>query len=272
VLDAFVRTDPIIFGDGRLNILELIDKKNAARVGSPLLNARRLDKTTISQNLRRSGVSLTSIPSFGQRVVLAEKKSVNLGSELINQRDDLPQSIATAAVSACRATNLVSAGIDLIYDIATDSVFILELNSRAHIHAHSFPTKGKGSGNHVADGIIDFYFPESASYRRFPEMNFAFDSVQAALATSSIGSITLQKIPRRSVWKRLVLRADAAEMEHLLKIISSVCMSFGILELSQNVYSVNLFFSTLGFAKLRDLRSRSRLPVFPTEIDEKILC
>ena len=157
VAAAFVKMGIFVVGNGKDSIATLIAAKNALRARDPAIANCQIDLSESENYLASFGVTLAHVPALNRRVMLNTSRNPLLGAEAVNNTATLPPAIARAAIGACAATGLPNAGVDIMADAR--GPYVLEVNARALIHRHSFPTLGQGTGNAVAEAIVDWYFP-----------------------------------------------------------------------------------------------------------------
>lgn len=146
-----------VTGNGRETIAQLIKRKNQMRAANPALASCQIDLAAAVQYLAEFGQSASRVPVLGERVVLSTSNNMGDGGDAYSVIDTLSPIVARASVAACAALNLPNGAVDIIFDGQT--AYVLEVNERAQIGGHSFPTVGTGSGNVVAEAIVDWYFP-----------------------------------------------------------------------------------------------------------------
>jgi cyanophycin synthetase len=270
VVAAYRRTDACVVGDGRKSIEELINQKNLIRMRSPRASTLLVKKSSCAAYLRSRGISLKTVPVLGEKVLVSQKKGASHGSELVEVRDDLPIEVTQQALVALRATMLPSAGIDVIYSPVSKVAYVLEVNARAHIGSHSFPTIGSGNGNAIADALIDLYFPKTVRNPRHPEIRFSFAAIQNALSHASIAGVTLPTILSSHVKRRLVLQADKEIVEKLVNMLRPVTVWISHNEYSGNRFSINAFFSREALDHFKVLSHNKKLTIVSETVDPLI--
>ncbi len=181
-----------VTGNGRESIAQLIQRKNAPRLIDPVLQSCIIDLAAAVQHLAERGQTAARVPALGERVVLSESNNLADGADVYSVIDTLDPDIEQMAIAACAAIGLPNGGVDIIFD--GKQAYVLELNVRAAIGSHSFPSVGPGVGNVVAEAIVDWYFPTPDGT---PPLRHTavLDSTEVAAAFKKLGVKTRFRIP-----------------------------------------------------------------------------
>lgn len=195
-------------GDGVSTISELIVKKNEQRRANPALSKDLLKiDLEVDSYLEDQGYKYDTVLPKGHRVRLRGKANISTGGDIVDVTEWLPSHIRDAAVRAVEAIpGLVSAGVDVMIKDATDSgtasYVVIELNPRAHLGGHMFPSDGPG--HNAAGAFLDYYFPMSlqAQVKTHQRLSFRVDDVVAPLRQGSAKRVELAPLavhgyPRR---------------------------------------------------------------------------
>lgn len=184
------RYKPTIVGDGKLSIADLISKKKYdLEMANPFWTGFK-SHNALRRLIERAGFNLGDVLPVGIKVRLTETSD---GVIHQNVTDTVDHSIKIAAVNAVKAVGLKSAGVDLI--VTNDGCcYFLEVNQRAHIGLHSFPTIGKGLGNRVAEALIDYHFPNTIDSKREVAFGYNFETVVDGLKSGQMKSIEVPRI------------------------------------------------------------------------------
>ncbi|MDE5415823.1 ATP-binding protein [Alkalihalobacterium chitinilyticum] len=210
VVGVFKRDPASVTGNGKDTIEELLKKKNEDRMKIPSLqNKPIIVNTETHELLGRLGYTMQSIPKQDEVVFLKTKSNVSSGGEAVDVTDDISEEMKKIAVAATKAIpTLCQAGVDMIIDKETNTGVVLEINSRAHIRTHLFPSYGKARD--VPSAIIDYYFPETKGYDRenASKMYFDFDHVYKSFLKGATGYIEIPSIPTKIELKRFLFTAN----------------------------------------------------------------
>ncbi|OLO42436.1 hypothetical protein BTR23_03735 [Alkalihalophilus pseudofirmus] len=210
VVGVFKRDPASVVGNGVDSIEKLLKKKNEDRMKIPSLqNKPILVSTETRELLDRLGYTMKSVPPEGEVVFLKTKSNVSSGGEAVDVTDELTDEMKQIAVAASKAIpELPQAGVDMIIDKETNTGVVLEINSRAHIRTHLFPSYGKARD--VPSAIIDLYFPETKGYNRenVSKMYFDFDHVYESFQKGATGYIEIPSIPANIELKRWILTSN----------------------------------------------------------------
>jgi len=163
---AAQRIPPIIIGDGKSTIKELVEKENK----NPLrgeghenyLTKIVLDSVAI-MDLKRQGLALTSVPSKGQKVILRQSANLSTGGTAIDITDRVHPDNVQLAVYAAKVLGLDIAGVDFILEDISKSYLeqngkIIEVNAAPGLRMHLHPSAGKARD--VGEEIVKLLFPQ----------------------------------------------------------------------------------------------------------------
>lgn len=148
---SVVRRDPAsVVGDGKHTIEELVLMANAIRRQNPHLGKRHLIPLDERADLplQRQGLSRESVPGAGQRVLLSTVANVSQGGDSYEVLEETNHSILEMAKRAVAAVpGLAYAGLDVLMgdhrlDVASQEVFIIEVNPKPVQTMHHFPMYG----------------------------------------------------------------------------------------------------------------------------------
>ena len=191
------RVPPNVIGDGSHSIKQLIQAKNGERAKNPRLSSNPIQELdAVAAHLKRTGLTLETVPSAGLRVELLPTASISRGGDPQDTTQSAPKVLADVSVAACEAVGLSVSGVDVIVaEEGGQSVgYVIELNQRPHIGSHSFPMEGPGQGNAVAEAIVDYYFSETIRDRTHPELAYDFAPIRAVLESGQISELSLPVI------------------------------------------------------------------------------
>ncbi|GFZ96703.1 acylphosphatase [Nesterenkonia alkaliphila] len=159
VIAAIQREPASVFGDGESTIAELLLNKNIARKRNPHLWARPAKYDAAARHeLKKAGMTLSSVPAQGERVLLANTCSLSQGGDSIDVLDELHPSIIEACIRTVNAIpQLEYCGVDFLLEDHTkpldqQDAGICELNAHAAIGNCEYPMFG--SGKPVAETVM----------------------------------------------------------------------------------------------------------------------
>jgi cyanophycin synthetase len=165
VVAAAERVAAHVIGDGERTIRELVDVANLdPRRGaghSKMLTRIPTDRRAVD-HLARSGRTLDTIPSKGERVTLAATANLSTGGTSIDRTDEMHPDNITACEMAAGVIGLDIAGIDVVTpDISVpfreNQSVIIEVNAGPGIRMHTHPAEG--IPRNVAAPIVDMLYP-----------------------------------------------------------------------------------------------------------------
>jgi cyanophycin synthetase len=151
-----------ITGDGVSDINALADQqinqdpRRGSDEESPLNVVIPSNSAEVLLELERAGLTPTSVPDAGQRVLIQRN-----GNVAFDVTDIAHPSIAAAAALAARVVGLDIAGVDMVLEDITKPMrqqrgAVIEVNASPGLLAHIKPTSG--SGQPVGKAIIDHLF------------------------------------------------------------------------------------------------------------------
>jgi len=145
------RHPPIVVGDGRASVRELVDRENAdpRRTDShaTALSPIPVDEVTLAV-LEEQGLRLTSIPSEGQEVRLRRNANLSTGGTAEDVTDLVHPEVAARAVEAARIVGLDVAGIDIVAEdlgraLESQGAAVIEVNAAPGLRMHLEPSSGR---------------------------------------------------------------------------------------------------------------------------------
>lgn len=149
-VSAVERIQPHVTGDGKHNVLALIDHKNYLRAKNPNLSNSKLKKGAAAKfQLNRQGMTFESVPKAGEVVTLSPVFSISQGADSRSVIDSIHGSVLAAAVKATSGVEgLHEAGVDLILEdyarpIEGQQACVCEVNTSPAISSAHFPMYGK---------------------------------------------------------------------------------------------------------------------------------
>jgi cyanophycin synthetase len=171
VVAAAERLPAHVTGDGRRTIAELVEIANRdPRRGEG--HERPLTRIEICPivlaSLERRGLTVDSVPSVGETVVLRECSNLSKGGTARDVTDTVHPSVARTCERAARVVGLDVCGVDLIADdvsqpLAPGRNGVVELNAAPGLRMHLSPSEGEPRD--VGAAILETLYPEGAPSR-----------------------------------------------------------------------------------------------------------
>ncbi len=158
------REPPLVVGDGKSTVRQLVDKVNAdPRRGdghATSLTKIRFDEIALAR-LREQGFEAESVPAKGARVVLRNNANLSTGGTATDVTDDVHPEVAARAVMAAQMVGLDVCGVDVVVEsvlkpLEEQNGGIVEVNAAPGLRMHLQPSFGKGRD--VGSAIIDTMF------------------------------------------------------------------------------------------------------------------
>ncbi len=160
------RDPPIVVGDGKHTVRELVDQVNLdPRRGNghaTSLTKIRFDDIALA-SLAKQGYVAESVPPKGQRVILRNNANLSTGGSATDVTDDVHPEVAARAVAAADMVGLDICGVDLVCDsvlrpIEEQNGGIVEVNAAPGLRMHLSPSFGKGRD--VGEAIVSTLFKD----------------------------------------------------------------------------------------------------------------
>ena len=158
------REPPIVIGDGKHNVRELVEQVNSdPRRGSghaTSLTKIRLDDIALA-SLATQHFTVESVPEQGARVVLRNNANLSTGGTATDVTDDVHPEMVASAVAAAQMIGLDICGVDVVCDsvlmpLEKQGGGIVEVNAAPGLRMHLQPSFGKGRP--VGEAIIGSMF------------------------------------------------------------------------------------------------------------------
>jgi cyanophycin synthetase len=148
LIDCVVRRAPVVTGDGRANIAELVRRENQARAaqGATLAQGLLWMDQDLHRELARQGMSPRSVPPEGMRVRVKRVVNDNRGED--NETAELCPAIVEAGQRAVQAVGARLAGIDVITADPTRPLeetggAVIEINTTPGFYYHYHKKDGR---------------------------------------------------------------------------------------------------------------------------------
>ncbi len=154
VVAAATRKPPIIIGNGKHTVLELIEKQSRRReCATQGENTIPVDKE-LSETIHNAGCSLDDILPKGRELQVRKTSNLHFGGTIHDVTDELHPDLIDAAIQAAYALDTPVVGLDFIIANPSEPEYVIvEANERPHLLNHEpQPT---------AERFLDFLFPQS---------------------------------------------------------------------------------------------------------------
>ena len=164
VVAAARREPPLVIGDGKRTIRELVDHVNSdPRRGTghaTSLTKIRFDEIALA-TLANQGFDAESVPAKGKRVILRNNANLSTGGTATDVTDDVHPEVAERAIAAARNIGLDICGVDVVCEnvlepLEAQSGGIVECNAAPGLRMHLQPSYGKGRP--VGEAIVGNMF------------------------------------------------------------------------------------------------------------------
>jgi len=197
VIGIFKRDPASVTGNGKDTITTLLKRKNLDRSRIPSVKDTpiKVDAET-KELLRRLNYTMQSVPKEGEVIFLKSKSNVSSGGEAIDVTDETTEEMKQIAINAIKSIpTLIQGGVDMMIDKKNNKGVVLEINSRAHIRTHLFPSFGRARD--IPTAIIDYYFPDTKGYNREDpnKLYLDYDFIYNACLSRDVSSIKIPKLP-----------------------------------------------------------------------------
>jgi cyanophycin synthetase len=168
---AALREPPLVIGDGRSTVAELVTELNRdprrSDGHSTSLSLIKLDAVALAV-LAEQGVAPDSVPAEGRRVLIRRNANLSSGGTATDVTDEVHARTAAAAVAAARAVGLDIAGVDVVAPridrpLQESGGAVVEINAGPGLRMHLDPSAGKPRP--VGEAIVRLLFPEGSSGR-----------------------------------------------------------------------------------------------------------
>jgi len=142
ILSAYQRVPFYVIGDGNLSISELIEKKQQAFIESGRDTILSKNDMRSAYKLAQQGLSLGSVPLFGEKIYLQDISNLSAGGDTIELTDKIHPSFIDLSLLIARDMNLTMCGIDIITDDITQqnngNFTVIEINSAPGLDNYAY--------------------------------------------------------------------------------------------------------------------------------------
>jgi len=135
VISAYERIPLNIVGDGKTSIQRLLQIKQHQFIAAKRGTRIKMDDPRIAEKLKRQGLTLRSVPSFGEQVFLLDNANLSSGGDAVDVTASVNPAFRELAVRLTRDMNLRLCGVDLMIDgqisepPVTGKYWVLEINA-----------------------------------------------------------------------------------------------------------------------------------------------
>jgi len=135
VISAYERIPLNVVGDGKTSIRRLLQTKQRQFVVAKRGTRIKMDDPHIAEKLKRQGLTLSSVPSFGEHVFLLDNANLSSGGDAVDVTASVNIAFRELAVQLTSDMNLRLCGVDLMVDSDIDQTpipgkyWMLEINA-----------------------------------------------------------------------------------------------------------------------------------------------
>jgi GNAT-family acetyltransferase (TIGR03103 family) len=156
VVAAAVRRPPVITGNGRHSVRELIGKLSRRRAAATAGESRiPLDAET-ERCVRLAGHRMDEVLAQGQQLAVRKTANLHTGGSLHDVTAQLHPALCAAAEAAARALEIPVTGLDFLVTSPTQAEYVV-------IEANERPGLANHEPQPTAERFLDFLFPFSAT-------------------------------------------------------------------------------------------------------------
>lgn len=266
---AFQRHAPQVVGDGISSVKALIERKNdsTSRGGT---SYNLIDSNQCDIYLRSNGRSLNYKPRFLEAVLLSEK-NFSSGREATDATETVPEVVKEEAIRAVSAVGLPNAGVDVLYCKERKLPYVLEVNPRANIQYHTFPSRGRGRGLSVPDSILNVYFPKRREAERFPNFPVDFMGITDALSSGLFRRVELVSPKADWICKAVKLPCSKNEALKIVEMLKLVCIFVNWHHRANGDNRIDAFFLKRGYKGFQETVRSNSISVVSKEVDRQLL-
>jgi cyanophycin synthetase len=165
------REPPLVVGDGKHTVRQLVDQVNAdPRRGeghATSLTKIRFDDIAIGR-LHAQDLEPESVPAKGRRVILRNNANLSTGGTATDVTDEVHPEVKARVIAAAQMVGVDICGVDVVCEslsrpLEEQNGGIVELNAAPGLRMHISPSFGKGRD--VGNAVIDHMFPQGGNGR-----------------------------------------------------------------------------------------------------------
>jgi len=267
---SFERVAPHVVGDGKRTIQQLIDARNQSWAGTPYNAAPAIiDTRDAATLLSKMGRSLAEKPRYLESVALDARKFAH-GRDIKDVTDTIPAEVTKEAVRALQAIGLPNGGVDVLFDEDRKCPYVLEVNPRAYIGGHTFPTIGLGQGLAVPNAILDYYFPTSKANKRHNNFALDFGAIQTALASCAIERISPLVPKDEWILRHVPLNCSCDQAQRVVDMLRLVTIHVNWWRRTDGDNRIDAYFLKPGLEGFHKTVKGSKTAVVTREVDQLI--
>jgi GNAT-family acetyltransferase (TIGR03103 family) len=156
VVAAAVRKPPVVTGDGRRTIRELIEKLSRRRKAATGGESRIPMDAETERCVRLAGHTMDEVLEPGRQLAVRKTANLHTGGTLHDVTHVLHPQLCAAAVEAAKALEIPVTGLDLLVAAPTKPDYVI-------IEANERPGLANHEPQPTAERFLDFLFPFSAA-------------------------------------------------------------------------------------------------------------
>lgn len=196
VIGAIEKIPPMVIGDGKNTIQQLIREKNKEKKKNPHLVRKPIKiDYEVESMVKAAGYTLSSVLEEGKTLQVRDKNSLSSGGDPVDATDLITEQARETSIKALDAVpDLSLGGLDVMIDRDTGQAYVIEINAIPMIGSHLFPEIG--IARDVPSAIIDHYFPETIEKKeQNRNMYFNLKDALKPLQDKILSEVTIQPAP-----------------------------------------------------------------------------
>ncbi|TFF25639.1 N-acetylglutaminylglutamine synthetase [Jiella endophytica] len=154
---AALRKPPVITGDGRSSVRDLIEHLSRRRSAATGGESKVPMDAETERCVKQSGFAMEDVPPEGERITVRKTANLHTGGTIHDVTGDIHPALVEAAVAAARAIEIPVTGIDLMIKSPA-------LPDYAFIEANERPGLANHEPQPTAERFIDLLFPLSVPF------------------------------------------------------------------------------------------------------------
>lgn len=269
VIATYQKHVPQVVGDGTTSVKRLIEKKNDSIAGGAV-TYNLIDTDQCEIHLRSTGKSLEYKPRFLETVLLSER-NFSSGGEITDVTETVPKVVKEEAIKSVSVVGLPNAGVDVLYCKDEKLPYVLEVNPRANIHNHTFPSRGRGQGLSVPDSILDIYFPKRREAARAPNFPVDFVGITDALSSGLFRRVELVSPKDDWICKTVKLPCSKDEALKIVEMLKLVCIFVNWYHRANGDNRIDAFFLKRGYKGFLETARSHSISVVSKEVDQQLM-